>query len=130
MEGFLLLQFVCICSPALLALLIWGAIAVVSPHQSRFAIRFDLTTLLMFMTAIGIVLMFSKAASHHLAHDFERIMVCFISFFTLPAIWLIQITIDEFRDQRRQREARKQQTLQNAEQLGQKDQPGEGDVRQ
>ena len=111
MEGFLILQLFCICSPALLALLIWGAISLVSPQQSKFALRFDLTTLLMLTTAIGLILMFSKAAEKSLIRDYERLMVCFISFFTLPTVWLIQITLDEFRDQRRKREAQKNRQL-------------------
>jgi ABC-type transport system involved in cytochrome bd biosynthesis fused ATPase/permease subunit len=107
MEGFLVLQLICIGFPALLALLVWGAITVVSPTQSKFALRFDLTTIMILMVVIGVILMLTKAAEESLIRDYERLMVCFVSVFALPLVWLIQITLDDFRDQRRKREARK-----------------------
>lgn len=111
MQGFLILQLFCISFPALLALLVWGAITVVSPTQSKFAIRFDLTTVMILMVVIGVILMLTKAAEESLIRDYERLMVCFVSVFALPLVWLIQITLDDFRDQRRKREELKRRQL-------------------
>jgi hypothetical protein len=109
MREIILLQSICMIVPMLLIVGLCLVLNCVLSKQKQIALRFDLTTLLMFVTALGIVWPLSKVMLETPARDQSsgHWVLGFYSMFLLPLVWFFRHLIENHRRRRQQIAARK-----------------------
>lgn len=113
MREIILLQSICMVVPMVLIVGLCLVLNCVLSKQKQIALRFDLTTLLMFVTALGIVWPLSQVMLETPSRDQSsgHWVLGFYSMFLLPLVWFCRHLIENHRRRRKQIAARKALTL-------------------